>query len=91
MLDAPSNKNSEVPNKPHAEVPNMRPYPKVQKMIEAMQKSTTFLMATLILFFARTKPVSKQVNPACISKTNAVQVSIQVNGWKEELDGMKFL
>ena len=57
-------------------------------MIDAMQKSTTFFMATLMLFLARTRPVSRQVNPACISKTRAVQVNIQVNGWNEELVGM---
>ena len=38
------------------------------------------LMATLMRFLARTMPVSKQVNPAFISRTKMVQVSIQVTG-----------
>lgn len=33
-----------------------------------------------MLFLARTMPVSKQVNPASISRTKMVQVTIQVNG-----------
>ena len=42
-----------------------------------MQKSTTFLMATLMLFFERDRPDSRQQNPACIEKTKAVQNNSQ--------------
>lgn len=42
-----------------------------------------------MLFLARTRPVSRKVNPACISKTKAVQVNIQVNGWSERSGGMQ--
>ncbi len=43
-----------------------------------MQKSTTFLTATLILFFERDRPDSRQQNPACIVKTKAVQSSSRI-------------
>ncbi len=73
---------------PKAEVPNTRPSPNGLKIVDAVQRSTTFFIATLMLFLYQTSPVSKHVNPACMSKTRAVQVSIQVNGLNEELVGM---
>jgi hypothetical protein len=38
-----------------------------------MQKSTKFLMATLMLFFARTNPLSRLQKPACIVLTRMAQ------------------
>ena len=68
-----------MPNNPQELVPNMRANPMLQNIMVEIQKSTTFLIATLILFLARTKPVSRQVNPACMSRTSAVQISIQMS------------
>ena len=62
-----------VPIIPPWLTPNIRAMPRDQKMAVEMQKSTKFLIATLMLFFDRTKPLSRQENPACMSMTRAVQ------------------
>src|SRR5262245_27574255 len=71
------NPNNDVPTTPLALEPNMSPKPKSQKSAADTKKVTKFLMATLIEFFARTKPVSSAVNPACMMRTNAAQTSTQ--------------
>ena len=48
------------------------------------------LMARLMGFLARTVPVSKQVNPACISRTRMVQVNIEVIGKNVGVSGRGF-
>lgn len=58
-----------VPMKPKKLSPNIRGNPTSENIRDAMQKSTRFLMATLMLFLARTKPLSKQQKSACMVLT----------------------
>lgn len=57
--------------------PNIMPNPNSQNNKDAIQKSTTFLPATWMLFFARTNPLSRQVKPACIMMTRMAQKTSQ--------------
>ena len=55
----------------------MRPKPTTQNTVPDRQTSARFLIATLMLFFERTNPVSRQQNPAYMTKTRAVQIRTQ--------------
>ncbi len=69
-------KKPDNPNNPPAVAPNIKPKPNIQKTTEERQKSAKFLAATLMLFLLRTKPLSRQEKPACISMTRAAQTRI---------------
>ena len=70
-------KNSDVPINPPALAPNIKPNPKSQNTTEERQKSAKFLVATLMLFLVRTRPLSRQEKPACINMTRAAHTRIQ--------------
>ena len=57
--------------------PNISPKPNSQKSDAATRKFAKFLIATLIEFFDRTRPLSSAVKPACMSSTSAAQTSSQ--------------
>jgi hypothetical protein len=75
-----------VPRRPFQLRPNMRANPEIQNMGLAMQKSMRFLIATLMLFFERTRPVSRQQNPACMSMTSAVATMSHTRSTGVEVD-----
>lgn len=56
--------------------PNMMIEPIAQKLSPEMQRSVTFLAATLMVFFDWTSPASRAQNPICIRKTRADAMSI---------------
>ena len=62
-----------MPKSPPASTPNSRPNPKSQNSDDATRKLAKFLIATLIEFFDRTRPLSSAVNPACMNSTSAAQ------------------
>ena len=66
-----------MPIIPKAVSPNISVKPMSENINEAIQKSTKFLMATLILFLALTRPFSRQQNPACMILTRMAQKTIQ--------------
>jgi len=74
----PLNRQPDVPNRPHQLAPNMIAKPNAKNVADEMQKSMKFLIATLMLFLARTSPVSKQQKPACISITRKPQLKTQI-------------
>src|SRR5262245_7287290 len=72
-----SNVNDDEPTRPAASTPNMRPKPNSQKSDDATRKLAKFLIATLIEFFERTRPLSSAVKPACMNRTRAAETSSQ--------------
>lgn len=50
--------------------PNINPHPMTQKAMDAMAKTTKFLVKTFTAFFCRQNPVSNMQNPAFIKNTN---------------------
>src|SRR5262249_5505527 len=74
----PSKPNDELPRRPPpVSTPNIRPNPKSQNSDAATRKLANVLIATLIEFFDRTRPLSSAVKPACMKKTRAAQPSSQ--------------
>ena len=74
---SPSKRNDEVPTSPPSSEPNITPKPNNQNSDAATRKLAKFLIATLIEFFDRTRPLSSAVNPTCMSRTRAAQKSSQ--------------
>lgn len=68
-VSPPSNRKPLVPIRPAQLAPNISAKPISQKLKAAIRKSTRFLMTTLMLFLARTRPPSRHAKPACIRKT----------------------
>jgi hypothetical protein len=74
--------------RPPSPAPNISPKPNSQNSDAATRKFAKFLIATLIEFFDRTRPLSRAVKPACMNSTSAEQkrsqpmstVSIVVTG-----------
>ena len=75
--------------RPAAVGPCMKANPATQKASEEVQKSTRFLIATLMLFLARTRPVSRQVNPPCMSMTRAAQINSHKTSMFEAWSGIR--
>src|SRR6056300_243415 len=71
-----SRKILSVPNQPPSLRPNMTPNPTPQNTTVVTQKSARFFAATLMLFFLRVRPLSRQRNPACIKSTRKLQKTI---------------
>ena len=76
-VPSPPKKKPVVPKSPPWLAPNMRAKPNIQKSAEDSRKSTKFLKATLMLFLERTKPLSRQQKPACMSMTKAAHSRTQ--------------
>src|SRR5262249_37498589 len=72
-----SKPNEDVPKTPPASTPNIRPKPNSQNSDAATRKLANVLIATLIEFFDRTRPLSSAVKPACMKKTSAAPTSSQ--------------
>src|SRR5262249_57317394 len=70
-----SNANDDVPRMPPTSAPNISPKPNSQNSDAETRKLAKFLIATLIEFFDRTKPLSSAVKPACMKRTRAAQTS----------------
>jgi hypothetical protein len=61
---------------PACDAPNIKEKPKRVKRKPESPKSVTFFNATLMLFFVRVSPDSRQRNPACMANTKAAAVKI---------------
>ena len=72
-----SKKKDDVPTSPPSPEPNISPKPNSQNSDAATRKFAKFLIATLIEFFDRTRPLSSAVKPACMNSTSAAQTSSQ--------------
>src|SRR5262249_6226304 len=70
-----SNANDDVPRMPPTSAPNISPKPNSQNSDAETRKLAKFLIATLIEFFDRTRPLSSAVKPACMKRTRAAQTS----------------
>ena len=75
--DAMLSSENGSPSQPRIDGPNITLKPINPKPTTLIAKSTVFLMTTLIVFFARIKPASRQLKPACMNNTKQEQKSTQ--------------